>query len=69
MLVTVPHSPSGTMQDTTPYGASLIAPGTMYDTTMQAARRIARQTIIEHYSLDSMIEQYRRIYEAPGHRH
>ena len=31
--------------------------------------RIARQRIIEHYSLDSMIEQYRRIYEAPGYRH
>jgi len=23
----------------------------------------------KHYSLDSMIEQYRRVYEAPGHRH
>lgn len=31
--------------------------------------RVARQRIIEHYSLDSMIRQYQRIYEAPGHRH
>jgi glycosyltransferase involved in cell wall biosynthesis len=31
--------------------------------------RVARQRIIEHYSLDSMIEQHQRIYEAPGHRH
>ena len=31
--------------------------------------RVARQRIIEHYSLDSMIKQYQRIYEAPGHRH
>ena len=30
---------------------------------------VARQRIIEHYSLDSMITQYQRIYEAPGHRH
>jgi glycosyltransferase involved in cell wall biosynthesis len=31
--------------------------------------RVARQRIIEHYSLDSMITQYQRIYEGPGHRH
>jgi glycosyltransferase involved in cell wall biosynthesis len=31
--------------------------------------RAARQRIVEHYSLDSMITQYQRIYEAPGHRH
>jgi glycosyltransferase involved in cell wall biosynthesis len=31
--------------------------------------QVARQRIIEHYSLASMIEQYRRIYEAPGPRH
>jgi glycosyltransferase involved in cell wall biosynthesis len=31
--------------------------------------RIARQRIIEHYSLESMIRQYQRIYEEPGHRH
>jgi glycosyltransferase involved in cell wall biosynthesis len=31
--------------------------------------RIARQRIIEHYSLDSMIKQYQSIYEGPGHRH
>ena len=30
--------------------------------------RAARQRIIEHYSLDSMIDQYQRIYETPGHR-
>jgi glycosyltransferase involved in cell wall biosynthesis len=29
----------------------------------------ARDRIIEHYSLDSMVEQYRRTYEAPGPRH
>jgi glycosyltransferase involved in cell wall biosynthesis len=31
--------------------------------------RVARQRIIEHYSLESMIRQYQRIYEGPGHRH
>jgi glycosyltransferase involved in cell wall biosynthesis len=30
---------------------------------------VARRRIVEHYSLDSMVEQYRRIYEAQGHRH
>jgi glycosyltransferase involved in cell wall biosynthesis len=30
--------------------------------------RIARQRIIEHYSLGSMIKQYQRTYEGPGHR-
>ena len=41
---------------------------------MGAAARVslgltARQRIIEHYSLASMVEQYHRIYEGPGHRH
>jgi glycosyltransferase involved in cell wall biosynthesis len=30
---------------------------------------VARQRIIEHYSLASMITLYQRIYEGPGHRH
>ena len=29
----------------------------------------ARQRIVELYALGSMIRQYQRIYEAPGHRH
>ena len=41
----------------------------MDDAARVSLGRIARQRIIEHYSLDSMVEQYQRIYEGPGHRH